>query len=105
VEGGFDFNDDRDGVWVEGTAQAALAYRAVGRKADADRLFADLLQDVSPGGFLWATRSAILTTGLAIGPESKTADFLYYRRPHLGATAWAALAAQGWNPFTGARLP
>lgn len=105
VDGGFDFNDDRDGVWVEGTAQAALTQRALGRKADADRLFADLLNDISPGGFLWATRPAVLTTGLAIGPDSKTDDFLYYRRPHLGATAWAALAALGANPFTGARVP
>jgi len=24
VEGGFDFNGDRDGLWVEGTAQASL---------------------------------------------------------------------------------
>ncbi|WP_223677557.1 hypothetical protein [Azospirillum agricola] len=105
VDGGFDFNDDRDGVWVEGTAQAALTYRALGRRADADRLFAGLLADISPGGFLWATRPAVLTTGLAIGPDSKTDDFLYYRRPHLGATAWATLAALGLNPFTGTRVP
>jgi len=30
--------------------------------------------------------------------------FTYAHRPHLGATAWAALAAQRWNPFTGRRL-
>src|SRR3979409_2704456 len=30
VPGGFDFNGDRDGLWVEGTAQAALAYRIAG---------------------------------------------------------------------------
>ncbi len=105
VDGGFDFNDDRDGMWVEGTAQAALTYRAVGRRADADRLFLELLKEIGPGGYLWATRPPLLTTGLAIGPDSKTDDFHYYRRPHLGATAWAALAAQGWNPFTGGRLP
>lgn len=105
VEGGFDFNDDRDGMWVEGTAQAALTYRALGRRADADRLFGELLTEISPGGFLWATRPAVLTTGLAIGPDSKTDDFHYYRRPHLGATAWAALAALGANPFTGKRVP
>ena len=44
-----------------------------------------------------------MTTGLQIGPTSTEADFLYYRRPHLGATTWAVLAAQGWNPFTGRR--
>ncbi|PWC34571.1 hypothetical protein TSO352_22115 [Azospirillum sp. TSO35-2] len=105
ADGGFDFNDDRDGMWVEGTAQAALTYRAVGRGKDADRLFGELLKEISPGGYLYATRPQVLTTGLAIGPDSKTDDFLYYRRPHLGATAWAALAALGWNPFTGKTVP
>ena len=105
ADGGFDFNDDRDGMWVEGTAQAALAYRVVGRRADADRLFGELLKEISPGGYLYATRPQVLSTGLAIGPDSKTDDFLYYRRPHLGATAWAALAALGWNPFTGKTVP
>jgi hypothetical protein len=38
VPGGFDFNDDRDGLWVEGTAQAALAYRSVQNEATAGEL-------------------------------------------------------------------
>jgi len=103
VDGGFDFNDDRDGMWVEGTAQAALTYRVLGRAKEADRLLAEVGKEISPGGYVWATRRDSITTGLAIGPESTTDDFRYYRRPHLGATAWAALAAVGWNPFTGKR--
>lgn len=101
---GFDFNDDRDGVWWEGTAQAALLYRALGRAQDADRLFAEMDQQFSPGGMIWATDSAKITTGFALSPTSTTDDFFYFRLPHLGATAWAALAATGWNPFTGARV-
>ena len=101
---GFDFNDDRDGLWLEGTAQAALVYRYLGRSDDARRMFATIAQHISPGGYVWATREAKITTGLAIGPDSVTDDFRYYRLPHLGATAWAALAAQGWNPFTGQRV-
>ncbi len=42
-----------------------------------------------------------LTTGFALSPTSTTDDFYYFRLPHLGATAWAAMAATGWNPFTG----
>lgn len=99
VPGGFDFNDDRDGLWVEGTAQAALVYHVLGRTADSERLLAVLAGQVSPGGYLWATREARVTTGLAISPDSTTDDFVYRRRPHLGATAWAVLAALGWNPF------
>jgi hypothetical protein len=101
VDGGFDFNDDRDGMWVEGTAQAALVYRSLGANDRAARLLADLAGEVSPGGYVWATRAPSITTGLAIHPDSRTDDFRYYRRPHLGATAWVALAARGWNPFTG----
>jgi len=99
VAGGFDFNADRDGLWIEGTAQAALVYRKLGREADAEKLFATLAQQVSPGGFFYATREPRITTGLAISSDSSAADFYYYRRPHLGATAWAALAALNRNPF------
>jgi len=98
---GFDFNDDRDGVWWEGTAQAALTYRALGRAQDADRLLSAINGQFSPGGFIWASNRTRLTTGLGLSPASTTDDFYYYRLPHLGATAWAALAATGWNPFTG----
>jgi hypothetical protein len=101
---GFDFNDDRDGVWWEGTAQAALVYRAVGQPEKADRLLKAMTRRFSPGGLLWATDAARITTGLALSPTSTTDDFYYFRLPHLGATAWAAIAAQGWNPFTGTRV-
>jgi hypothetical protein len=104
VGGGFDFNDDRDGVWSEGTAQAALVYRALGMAEKAERRLDWLAGEISPGGFVWATDKARITTGLALSPESTQDDFYYYRLPHLGATAWAALAATGWNPFTGAPI-
>lgn len=101
VRVGFDFNDDRDGVWWEGTAQAALVYRAVGQDKKADRLLAAIARRFSPGGLLWATDAARITTGLALSPTSTSDDFYYFRLPHLGATAWAALAARAWNPFSG----
>ncbi|WP_330888373.1 hypothetical protein [Rudaea sp.] len=99
VAGGFDFNDDRDGLWTEGTAQAALVYRRLGRGDEAAKLFATIAQQASTGGFLYATREPRITTGLAVGGDSTSADFYYYRRPHLAATAWAALAALDRNPF------
>ncbi|KYO55124.1 hypothetical protein PJ900_22405 [Tistrella mobilis] len=100
VDGGFDFNDDRDGVWIEGTAQAALVAGHLGQTGEAQRLLDLVLGEVSPGGWLWATRRPSITTGLAIGPDSVIDDFRYHRWPHLGATAWAVLAATGANPFT-----
>ena len=104
VGDGFDFNDDRDGTWSEGTAQAALIYRALGDEKKADRCLAWLGGEISAGGLLWATDKPRITTGLALSPQSTRDDFYYYRLPHLGATAWAALAATGWNPFTGSHI-
>ena len=101
VSGGVDFNDDRDGIWWEGTAQAALVYRATGDVEEADRLLSAIEDQFSPGGFIWASSEVRLTTGLALSPASQIDDFYYYRLPHLAPTAWAALAATGWNPFTG----
>ncbi|MCQ4163557.1 hypothetical protein [Tahibacter harae] len=103
VGAGFDFNDDRDGEWLEGTAQAALAYRIAGEPAAAQRCLSEVARQFSPGGYVYATREPRITTGLAIGPASTSADAYYYRRPHLGATAWAALAALQRNPFRAPR--
>lgn len=103
VAGGFDFNTDRDGLWLEGTAQVALVYRLRGMKARADALLRTISGQFSASGYVYAAKEPRITTGLALGPDSPSADFYYYHRPHLGATAWAALAALGWNPFVAHR--
>src|SRR5260221_5016197 len=104
VEDGFDFNVDRDGLWVEGTAQASLAYRIACDPRRSAPLLTTLEADRSPSGFLNATRAGRVSTGLSLDPTKTEADFFYFRRPHLGATAWATLAALAWDPFTGRRV-
>jgi hypothetical protein len=99
VPGGFDFNTDRDGAWIEGTAQAALVYRVTGRDADANKLFSTIDAQFSTSGMVYATREPKITTGLAAGASGDSADFYYYRMPHLAATAWAVLAAKSHNPL------
>ncbi len=96
VGDGFDFNDDRDGVWYEGTAQMVLALRAVGRHSDANRYLAALNAIVNADGSVNAASIDGLTTGF--GSE-------YFAVPHIGATAWLVLAAENMNPFWGQRLP
>lgn len=89
VKGGFDFTDDRDGLWTEGTAQAALVYRRTGNKTKADTLFASIAQQASPGGYLYATPAPRIT-----------AVYSYYQhQPCLAATAWAVIAALNRNPY------
>src|SRR3977135_780454 len=106
VKDGFDFNGDRDGLWVEGTAQASLAYRIAGDARRSAQLLATLEADRKPSGFFHATRGARGSTFLSLDPTpaATAADFFYFRRPHLGATAWATLAAMAWNPFTGRKV-
>ena len=94
VGGGFGFRDAPDGMWTEGTAQAALVMH------DAS-LWPALLGQRAPGGYLYAAATDRVRTGLALRPDSTTDDLYYYRLPHLGATAWAVLAATGTNPFAG----
>jgi len=77
-----------------------LVYGRLGRARERDELLTTIAKHFAPAGFVYATREPRITTGLAIGSDSTSADFYYYRRPHLGATAWAALAARNWNPFT-----
>jgi hypothetical protein len=89
VKGGFDFTDTRDGLWTEGTAQAALVYRRIGNETTTDALFVSLMQQASPGGYLYATPN----------PRVTTVYSYYYHQPSLAATAWAVLAALNRNPY------
>ena len=96
---GVDFNDDRDGIWLEGTAIAALTARRLGQDGVAAHLMATLRAQTSAGGLIYAASTPQLTTGLSIGLDTHAPDFLYYRRPHLAPTAWAVLAQLGADPF------
>ncbi|SEF19517.1 hypothetical protein ABL840_05200 [Variovorax sp. NFACC27] len=99
-EAGYGFSRNPDGIWTEGSAQAAATL--VARKGSAPEALWQLLASQRAGnGLYYATPASRISTGLAIGPDSAGADFYYYHWPHLGATAWIALAATGFNPFTG----
>ncbi len=101
---GFDFNDDGDGVWLEGTGQILVCYELLGRKKDAVRLLDGVrhLQAAS-GGYLAASRDG-LTTGFTLSiPNEKgnvtQVPWLYYRQVHLGATCWMWFGATARNPY------
>lgn len=94
---GYDFNSfDRDGIWYEGTAHMALAYYAIGPKANWQTLLSCLHNAQAPDGGLPAASINGLTTGFSL-PDGN--PWLYYHRAHVGATAWLVLAEKGFNPF------
>ncbi len=94
---GVDFDTDRDGIWLEGTAIAALTLRLRGEASLAARLAATLAANTAPSGLIYACTTPTLTTGLSTGLDPSAPDFLYFRRPHIAPTAWAVLAALGVN--------
>ncbi len=93
---GYDFNQDRDGIWHEGTAQMAAAYQYTGREDRRQAILSYLKKAQLITGGLHATDKDGVTTGFTLNDGQ---PWLYYRRLHVGATAWQALAEQGVNPF------
>ncbi len=92
---GFDFNDDRDMPWFEGTGQMVLAYLTLGERSKV-QLYLNELRDVqatAPNGNgkgIVAAPADGLTTGF---------EWQYFNRLHVGATAWYVFAEQWCNPY------
>lgn len=93
---GFDFDDDQDGIWFEGTAQMATAYMLTGQEDKAAKVLSVVVGGRAPSGGMYATNVAMLTTGLD-NPDGS--DWVYYHRQHVGAAAWAVIAQTRTNPF------
>ena len=93
---GFDFNQDADGVWFEGTAQMAIAFSCTGQRGKQNAVvnFLKSAQDAS-GGVTAADRDW-LTTGFYLQDGT---PWLYYNRLHVGATSWMIFAELSVNPF------
>ena len=94
---GFDFNNDRDGIWFEGTAQVVVAYRLTGQIENAYHFLEELrkAQIQAPntnGKGIVAASHDHLSTGF---------DWEYFSRLHVGATAWYLFAEMGYNPYWG----
>jgi hypothetical protein len=99
---GYAYSDAGGGPWTEGGAQVLVLLKRLQHKAAARPLEAAIAAARAPDGGYYATTVGIVPTGfmLATNPDQPR---LYLHLEHLGATAWVALAEQGFNPFTGAR--
>ena len=91
----FDFNDDLDGTWYEGTAHMAAALRDLGDDEKADALFdilvnAQVSSSNTGGKGIPGSDTYGLTTGFS---------WKYYDRISLGATCWFLIAEEDFNPF------
>lgn len=93
---GYDFNQDKDGIWYEGTAQVALAWEILGQHEKYQVLVDKTLpagQEASGGIFAaHPLQKSCVSTGF---------DWCYYPAIHVGATSWAIFAWLKWNPYWG----
>lgn len=99
---GYDYNEDCDGVWFEGTAQMAAAFHCSGQPAKARRLIEQLTRSCASSGGLAAADRDELTTGFYLDSGD---PWLYFNRIHVAATAWLVLADEGMNPFWPQQAP
>lgn len=94
---GYDFNADRDGVWFEGTAQAALVYKISGNNVKYAQILKYLEESMNSDGSITAADRDKISTGFTVtGTDSA---WEYGKRTHIGATAWLAFAQGGFNPL------
>jgi hypothetical protein len=98
VDGGYDFNTDKDGVWFEGTAQVALAYKSIGDEAKYNEILSFLGKNANENGSITAADRDYVTTGFTVSGMGDM-PWKYGKREHLGATAWLAFAKLGVNPL------
>jgi hypothetical protein len=105
---GFDFNDDLDGVWFEGTAHMATALAHAGKAARAAAIRETLqrAQRTRPfGDRRGIVAAAPEDDGGNEGGLSSGFGFDLFRRPHIAATAWHVFAQLQWNPFYAEPIP
>ena len=95
------YGETRDGVWTEGTEQAVLVMKFVGRTKDAATLSAAAEKNRAPDGWYFAADTKT-STGFDLQTDLKQRR-AYFRIPALAPLAWAALAEQGFNPLTGTK--
>jgi len=104
LKGGMAYSPQKDGIWTEGTLQAALFMKLLGKSAQADALIATANKSrLRDGSYRAADRKT--STGFDLQTDLKQ-HRAYFPIPALAPLAWAALAQRGFNPFTGtAALP
>ena len=104
TEGGMAYSAQKDGVWTEGTLQAALLTKLLGKATEANALMVTAAKNRAPDGWYRAANRKT-STGFDLQTDLKQ-HRAYFPIPALAPLAWAALAEQGFNPFTGTkRLP
>ncbi|MFC2100963.1 T9SS type A sorting domain-containing protein [Bacteroidota bacterium] len=97
---GFDFNNDKDGIWYEGSAQAVLANKMIGNHNFTDSILTNIkyIQEnhLNPKFYNCNSKGIVAADHNNI---STGFDWEYHNRLHIGATCWYIFAVIGFNPY------
>lgn len=97
---GYCFDEDKDVVWLEGTAQMALAYKMASDENKADAIISELEKSFVNSSFFTTSHGIPYASnhGTNYGQETlwDHADLT----PALSATAWYIFAKYGFNPLS-----
>ncbi len=97
---GFDYNDDRDGIWFEGTAQMSLAFQKEGEVDKSDKYLREVekaqinARNADSLGIVEACHDSV-TTGQI---DWRGNPVLKNNRLHIGTTSWYILAKYCYLP-------
>ena len=95
---GFSYSEAKEGMWTEGTAQAALFLTLSGQEQSAQEYLAAIEENRAPDDSYYAASVNELPTGFMLQTDP-TQPRLYFHISHLAALSWAALAQERFNPF------
>jgi hypothetical protein len=97
---GYTYSEAGGGLWTEGTAQVAVLLELLHRDSAARIVQTSLQTQRTADGGYYASNVPATPTGFMLATDP-TKPRVYFHLEHLGAAAWAALAEQRFNPFTG----
>ncbi len=85
---GFDSNSDHNDIWLEGTAQMAVAFRAAGRSADSDYFLGQIAKvQQKDGGIPYSVKGTF------------NGDFTMSTNTSVASTGWLVIAIARVNPM------
>ena len=96
---GYCFDEDKDAVWLEGTAQMAMAFQLAGMEGNKDNLLKELEKTFIASTLLESSKGIPFVTNYATGYGSNVLWDHADIAPALSSTAWYLMARLNFNPL------